>query len=577
MTNSTKALWLAVCVAAAAGFGAGLLLNNTSPTQQDSSEADEKKPLYWVAPMDPNYRRDKPGKSPMGMDLVPVYDDEQNDSAGTVRISPEVQNNLGVRTAAVTVGRLQPRVHATGYVGYNQDSLVHLHPRVAGWIEALYVDAAGDPVAAGQPLYTLYSPELVNAQKELLIARKRADNALIEAALARLKALNLPDDAIQKLRRSGEVQQNITFTSPVAGIITDLPVREGFYVQPNNNVMSLASLDTVWVEADVFARDATRVSVGQPVTMTLPFTPGNQWQGTVDYIYPTLDDATRTLRTRLVFENEAGLLKPGMYASVDIQANGGEPAILVPNDALIRTQEQTRVVVALGEGRFKSVAVKTGLSDSSVTQVTDGLMEGDEVVLSAQFLIDSESSKTSDFRRMSPMNASPEAVWVKGEVQSVDVASRVANITHDPVPEWDWPAMTMDFAVAESVDIEALASARSLHMEVAKDGDGYLISGIHVMSTRQDEPDNQATVNGEIKAIDLATRTVTIARGPIEKWNRPATTMDFIADATIDLTAFAAGDTVTFTFRVDDDFIIIAMSAEDAHSGHDMTSHGDMP
>ena len=383
-----------------AGVVLGALLSNyykngeQSP-EQPSADAD-KEPLYWVAPMDANYRRDRPGKSPMGMDLVPVY----AEASGTVSISPEVVNNLGVRTAPVARGELRTRISTVGYVQYDEDRLVHVHPRVEGWIEKLYVKAAGDPVEQGEPLYELYSPQLVNAQEELLLALKRNSERLVKAARDRLLALQLTPEFIASLERERKVRQTVTFRASHSGVIDNLNIREGFYVKPGTTLMSVGALDDVWVEAEVFERQAGLVAVGQPVTMTLDYAPGRSWQGAVDYVYPSLDEKTRTLRVRLRFANRDRTLKPNMFAQVVIEAARHDDVLVVPREAIIRTGEQDRVVLALGEGRFKSVAVAPGRMDESSVEILQGLEEGDSVVVSAQFLLDSESSRNSDFKRM---------------------------------------------------------------------------------------------------------------------------------------------------------------------------------
>lgn len=362
-----------------------------------------KEPLYWVAPMDPDYRRDKPGKSPMGMDLVPVYAGEGaagTGSPGTVMVSPEVVNNLGVRTAKVTRQSLPGNIRTVGYVQYDEDRLIHIHPRVEGWIEKLHVKAAGDPIVLGQPLYDLYSPQLVNAQEELMLALKRSNARLVQAAEDRLLALQLSPPVIEELKRDRQVRQTVTFHAPQSGVVDNLNIREGFYVKPGTTLMSIGALDDVWVEAEVFERQAAQVSVGLPVTMTLEYLPGTEWRGTVDYIYPSLDEKNRTLRIRLRFANETGSLKPNMFAQVLIHTAPSEQGLVIPREAVIRTGSQDRVVLALGEGRFKSVAISLGRLDEQQALILEGLEEGDTVVVSAQFLLDSESSKSSDFMRM---------------------------------------------------------------------------------------------------------------------------------------------------------------------------------
>ena len=478
---------------------------------------DDREPLYWVAPMDPNYQRDEPGKSPMGMDLIPVYASEGggvDEGIGTIRISPDVVNNLGVRTSPVERRELNAEITTVGYVQYDEDQLIHVHPRVEGWVETLFVKAEGDPIEAGEPLYQLYSPPLVNAQEELLLAIGRGNPRLIEAAEERLKALQIDDKVIDEIKRAGSVQQQITFYSPMSGVVDNLNIREGFYVQPGTTLLSIGSLDQVWVEAEVFERQAALVELGLPVSMTLDYLPGREWQGEVDYIYPSLDNKSRTLRVRLRFDNADGLLKPNMYAQVVIQVALDAPVLAVPRDAVIRTGNQNRLVLALGEGYYKSIAVDLGRVTQEYVEILNGVEEGEAVVTSAQFLLDSESSKTSDFKRlhhgdsdteisaesnvvtndgntnshddnMSDMvgDEDAETVWVEAEIKSVTPETRVLSAEHEPVPQWQWPSMTMNFFVAEEVDFNQLQAGTQLHMQIGMRADGqYEISAVHIMS-----------------------------------------------------------------------------------------------
>ncbi|MBH0031824.1 efflux RND transporter periplasmic adaptor subunit [Pseudoalteromonas sp. SWYJZ98] len=567
MSTNTKTI-IAIIIGAALGAGALSLYQGTgSNSNSNEATSGEKKPLYWVAPMDSNYRRDKPGKSPMGMDLIPVYEEESSGDdfgPGAVKIAPHVVNNLGVRTAPVELKNMHTEISTVGYVQYDEDKLIHIHPRVDGWIEKLYIKAAGNPVEKGQPLYTLYSPQLVNAQEELLIALKRNNSSLISAAKDRLKALQLSADFVQKLEKTRKVQQTITFYSPQAGVVDGLKVREGFYVKPGNTLLSIGQLDQVWVEAEVFERDAALIKKGLPVSMTLDYLPGEDWAGVVDYVYPTLNSKTRTLRVRLKFDNTDYQLKPNMFAQVSIHANQADSTILVPKEAVIRTGKQDRVVLALGDGQFKSIEVTIGRVDIDSIEILDGLNEDDVVVTSAQFLIDSESSKSSDFKRMTHDEV-PNSVWMQGDVNSVMAGHRMVNISHGPAEAWDWPEMVMDFTVAEKVDIDSLKSGQSLHFEVSKTEEGgYEVTGIHIMSEPADmsEEVSSATVSGLINAIDIDTRILNISRGPIEKWDRPAATMDFIVADNIEIVDFNVGDNVTFTFEVRDDLVITDISLE---------------
>lgn len=463
-----------------------LLLNLSADPQVTGEQPQKKEPLYWVAPMDPNYRRDKPGKSPMGMDLIPIYEEDAGGAdagPGTVKISPDVVNNLGVTTAAASKAQLHSVIQTVGYVGYDEDQLVHIHPRVNGWLEKLYIKAAGDPVKEGQPLYDIYSPELVNAQEELLLAMDRKSQRLIEASENRLAALRVPEKAIAELKRTGKVQQTITFSSPQNGVVDNLAIRQGFYVNPGSTLMSIGNLKQVWVEAEVFERQSALVSVGQPVTMTLDYLPGREWQGVVDYIYPTLDEKTRTIRVRLKFDNPDRLLKPNMFAQVVINAESGDETLVVPKEAVIRTGRSNRVVLDLGEGYFKSVNVEVGRYDEESAEILTGLSAGDKVVTSAQFLIDSESSKTSDFKRMfhAEEPPPPQSVWTRATINTLMGDHRMVNVTHEAIGEWDWPEMAMDFGVADGVDLTALQEGMELHVEVTKkDENRYEITAVHV-------------------------------------------------------------------------------------------------
>ena len=565
-------------------LGAGILLMFQTTGLSNPSDVDVKvtnQPLYWVAPMDANYRRDKPGKSPMGMDLIPVYQEELvtgDSQAGVVTISPQVVNNLGVRTGLIILQNMPEKITTVGYVQYDEDQLLHIHPRVDGWIEKLFVKAAGNPVEKGQALYTLYSPQLVNAQEELLIALKRNNQSLINAAKDRLKALQLSTDFIQQLITTGKVQHNITFYSPQSGVVAGLKIREGFYVKPGNTLLSIAKLDQVWVEAEVFERDAELIKQGLAVSMNLDYLPGKQWQGVVDYVYPSLNDKTRTLRVRLKFDNPNYQLKPNMFAQVNIDVSQEKPALLVAKEAVIRTGQQDRVVLALADGKFKSVSVVIGRVSQEYIEILAGLNQGDRVVTSAQFLIDSESSKSSDFKRLSYEAMSNKVVsdsaWLQGQLNSINAdlgeEPAIINISHDAVEVWQWPEMTMDFTLADSVDIEVLEPGQELKFLVNKNAQQeYQVTEIHVISEPRDNYSDQdkvasAQVEGIIKHINVSSRIINISREAIEKWSRPATTMDFVLSEAVDISAFKQGDAVLFTFEIRDDFIITQLQRLDA-------------
>ena len=491
---NNKLNYAAMVVAGVVMGAAGYAIFGPAPNVAEVDVPAKSEPLYWVAPMDPNYKRDKPGKSPMGMDLIPVFaeDGAAGDGPGTIRISPDVENNLGVRTALVTMGLLNSAIKTVGYVQFDEDQLVHIHPRVEGWIEKLYVKAEGDPVRKDAPIYAIYSPNLVNAQEELVLALNRNNPGLVRAAEDRLRALQVPAATISALRESRKVSQTVTIFAPQSGVVNNLNVREGFFVQPGTTMMSIGVLDEVWVTGEVFERQASQVKAGDPVSMTLDYLPGRSWQGHVDYVYPMLNAKTRTAQVRVRLANSDHLLRPGMFAQLAIQENAAQPKLLVPREAVIRTGNQDRVVLALGDGKFKSVEVRIGRVADNQVEILGGLAEGEKIVTSAQFLLDSESSKNSDFRRMNrdaETASLPQSAWVEATINSVMAGHRMVNVTHREISEWEWPVMTMDFTVDDAVDFTSLKAGMTLHVKISKSADNrYRISDVHIPDTQTDSP-----------------------------------------------------------------------------------------
>ena len=463
-----------------------------------SSASEEKQPLYWVAPMDKNYRRDKPGQSPMGMDLVPVYknseESAQGADEGTVKISPAVINNLGVRTARVNKGAIDLAINTVGYVDFDQDSLAHIHSRVDGWIEVLNVTSSGDPVAKGQTLYELYSPALVNAQEEYLAALRSGNKTLKKASRSRLFALGLTKKHIKRLEKRRVVDQRIKVSADRDGFIKDLKVRQGMFIKPATEVMSIGSLDTVWVIAEIFERQAGFVKQGQSVEMTTEALPGVIWKGTVDYLYPVLDSKTRTLRVRVRVKNNDQALKLNMYANLTLLSPVAESALSIPREALIKGGRYNRVVKSMGNGQFKSVLVSVGVESEGFIQIVDGLTEGEEVVTSAQFLIDSESNIDAEIARMesrlineSNMGEKAQDIKIVGQgvIEGVMADMAMLTITHEPIKALDWPTMRMDFEVADTIDLTGLEKGQSIEFELKKQGDwDYLIMAIKQTKTQ---------------------------------------------------------------------------------------------
>ena len=366
---------------------------------QDNNEKS-REILYWVAPMDSNYRRDEPGKSPMGMDLVPVYATEESD-ASVVSIEPHVVQNLGVRTAVAEKGTLERRIDTVGYIEYDEDAMSHVHSRAAGWVENLGVKATGESVTEGQVLFELYSPELVNAQSEFAHALENADATLIKASRDRLQALGMTSSEIQSLESSRDVKQRIKNIAEMDGVVTQLGVREGTYITPATHVLSFAKLSQVWVIAEVFERQTSWIELNQRATLKLDYLPQETWEGEVDYIYPELDPITRTLKVRVRFENEHRLIRPNMFARVSIFSEGSKEVVHIAREAVIKGDGVDRVVLALTKTQFKAVPILTGLESEGRVEILQGISEGDSVVVSGQFLIDSESNIETALARIS--------------------------------------------------------------------------------------------------------------------------------------------------------------------------------
>jgi Cu(I)/Ag(I) efflux system membrane fusion protein len=456
--------------------------------------------LYWVAPMDPSYRRDKPGKSPMGMDLVPVYAEDTGDE-DAVRIDPVVVQNLGVRTAKAQRRSLFRKVEATGYVGFDESRVSQINLRTEGWIERLLVRNEGERVKKGQLLFEFYSPQLVNAQKEYVQAKRRNDAGLLTAAEEKLLALGMVRADVQRLQKSSKVSNTVQVLAPQDGTVTSLKVQEGMYVKPANEILSLADLSSVWLQAEVFESQADWVVESQSAEARLNYLPGEVFSGRVDYVYPVLDPKTRTLQVRLRFDNPDERMKPNMYASVTIFGKPHPAALSIPREALIRGQDIDRVVVALGEGRFTVHEVMTGIESGGWQEIIAGLEEGDDVVTSAQFLIDSEASLAGSIHRLDEHDkhaseVDEQTAFGSGIVDAVDPAARRIRISHGPIEALGWTAMTMEFDVLPGVDLESIRIGQNVHFSLSytRAGD-YAISNIH-----QPEPPGVDETGGQGRA-----------------------------------------------------------------------------
>ena len=464
-----------IIVALIIGLAGGVLISNFTilghPLDLDkpNKKSVEKDPLYWVAPMDPNFRRDEPGKSPMGMDLIPVYTDES--SGNTVSISAVVEQNLGVRTSKAERRSLWRKVEATGYIGYDESRLSQINVRTEGWVQRLLVETEGERVKKGQLLFEFYSPQLVNAQKEYIQAKRRNETRMVDAAEKKLLALGMAASGIQRLSQSGKVTESIQVLAPQDGIITRLNVQEGIFIKPATEVMSLADLSSVWLQAGVFESQAEWVAEAQSAEARLNYMPGEVFSGRVDYVYPVLDPVTRTLQVRLRFDNPQEQMKPNMYARVTIFGKSHPGALSIPREALIRGARFDRVVVALGDGLYVVREVISGIESGEWVEITSGLEVGDVVVTSAQFLIDSEASMAGSIQRLDSSvamgnEATSKIVFGSGTVQAIDSKTRRIRVSHGPIEDLGWAAMTMEFDVLPGVGLESIQIGQNIRFEL---------------------------------------------------------------------------------------------------------------
>jgi Cu(I)/Ag(I) efflux system membrane fusion protein len=368
----------------------------TAGGQQTSAAG---KPLYWYDPMKPEVHFDKPGKSPfMDMELAPKYAGA-GDASG-IAIDPRVAQNLGVRTKPVTRGMFSQRVDAVGAVEVDQQRVFAIESRAAGWVEQLDVHAVGERVKKGARVAGVYSPDLYAAQQELVLAVKSGDEGLVKSARQRLALLGASETQVRDVVRTREAQRRLQIFAPSDGVVTELNVREGSQVAPGTPLMRIADLSTVWIIVEISEAQATGIRAGAAAQVRLAAKPGQSIDGKLDYLYPQLDSATRTLRARLVIDNTGGVLQPGMYANVSIPGDAQENVLLVPSEAVIRTGRRCVVIVAEDEGHYRPVEVEAGPEHSEQTVIIAGLEEGQQVVTSGQFLIDSEASLQGAYDRM---------------------------------------------------------------------------------------------------------------------------------------------------------------------------------
>ena len=458
-------------VLCAAGYGLYYLGTQHAPVVAQK----ERKVLYWHDPMVPGQRFDKPGKSPfMNMDLVPVYEGEEP-SAG-VAVDPRMQQSLGVRIAAAEKTTLAPTVEAVGSVAWNERDAAVVQARASGFVERLHIRAALDPVKKGQTLAELYVPDWVAAQEEYLAARRLEGTrmtGLVEGARQRMRLAGMSEAQIKAVESSRKVQARLTITAPIDGVVAELGAREGMTVMPGAALFRINGLSTVWVNAELRESEAGAVRVGNAVEARTTALPGKVFNGKVSAILPEVNPATRTLKARVELANPQEELKPGMFATVNFTPAARGEVLAVPSEAVIQTGKRSVVIVAQDNGRFAPVEVETGVEAGGKTEIRKGLEAGQKVVVSGQFLIDSEASLRAAESRMG--EATHKGT---GKVRAVDAASGYVELDHDPIPSLQWPQMIMGFQAENKHELHALKEGDRVQFDILpkpnKDGDWIL-------------------------------------------------------------------------------------------------------
>lgn len=395
-----------------------LLTRDHSHTATVKPLASQQTPLYWYDPMQPSQHFDQPGKSPfMDMQLVPKYPDQEPSATaradGSVAIDPRVVETLGIRRATVAQGAMARTINTVGLVGVDEHRIEAIQVREPGWVERLGVRAVGDPVRRGQLLAGVYSPDLLATQQELLIAHGSRDPQLIEAARHRLALFGLSESQIARIEKLGHVERLVDYYAPFDGYVMELGIRQGAAVEPGTSLFQLANLTSVWITAEVPETQAAWIKAGDRAEAAVPALPDERFAGRVDYVYPELKQATRTLNVRIVIQNTHQNLRPGMFATTHLSGTPLIQVLTVPTEAIIKTGSRSIVIVADDDTHFRPVAVRVGAENAGRSQILEGLSLGQVIVSSGQFLIDSEANLRGAFEHLAgsedpkPLDAKP--------------------------------------------------------------------------------------------------------------------------------------------------------------------------
>jgi len=501
----------AVAVAAVVilAYWLGSRSNHAPSVAQLEPGKPAQKILYYRNPMGLPDTSDVPKKDSMGMDYIPVFQgDEQTSESGTViKISVDKVQKLGVKTTQASLRVLNRSVRAVGRIEADERRVYTIAPKFEGWVDQLHVNATGDVVKTGQSLFDVYSPELISAQREYLIAvksvaamKEAAPEAqsgmkeLAQASLLRLKSWDIGDEDLRKLRETGEVKRTIAYRSPVTGIVMEKAALKGMRFMPGEMMYRIADLSKLWIIADVSEQESSLIRVGQLAKVQLDAFPGREFSSRISYVYPTLNLQTRTTPVRLEIANPNGNLRPGMFAQVELSGLGSKGRVVsVPDSAVIYSGRREIVLVELSEGRYEARVVKLGERSDDYVEIKDGIADGEKVVVSANFLIDAESNLKavisgfgSSGEKPAQVDSSPASSsaagaghQAEGTVGSVDAKTGRVSISHGAVASLKWPAMTMEFKAANDALLKGLKPGSTVTFEFVERQPGeWVITGV---------------------------------------------------------------------------------------------------
>ncbi|RRU95546.1 efflux RND transporter periplasmic adaptor subunit [Stutzerimonas xanthomarina] len=473
-------------VTALIGAGAGYWLASSDDQVSEpvaSAVESDAQVLYWYDPMVPQHRFEKPGKSPfMDMDLVPRYANEDGDVA-TISIDAGITQNLGIRLATVSRGQLVNVTEAVGVLEYNARDVALVQARAGGFVERVYRHAPGDVLDKGAALADLLIPEWSAAQEEYLALRRIGEPALLAAARQRLRLAGMPASTISQLERSGKVNASITISTPIGGVLQELDVREGMTLAAGAPLARINGLDSVWLEVAVPEAQSQGIRVGQRATARLPALPGQLIEGEITAVLPEANAASRTLRVRVELPNPDGLLRPGLTAQASLAGGDDASVLLIPGEAVIRTGRRSLVMLAEPGGRYRPVEVETGRESGSQTVILRGLEEGQQVVASGQFLLDSEASlrgivATPAASDVQHDHAQPAPTLHEAEGRVMALADARVKIAHGPFHTLGMPGMTMAFAVADAALLQDIEVEDRVRFAVRETDAGLLVERI---------------------------------------------------------------------------------------------------